>query len=172
MLEDTCSEDTFRGENVENLARGIHEDFVAARRNDPANPPDAVMAPWDYLREDYRESNRQQADHMAIKMRAIGCRIVEASAPGDALPAFTLDEVEMLAQLEHRRWNAGRWLSGWRYGPQTDKPRRIHDCLVPWAELTEAMKELDRVPVRNIPQWLARAKPAMKVVRDKKRTLS
>jgi len=38
-----------------------------------------VAQPWETLREDFRESNRQQADPFALKLRAIGCEIAPAS---------------------------------------------------------------------------------------------
>jgi hypothetical protein len=53
--------------------------------------------------DDFRESNPQQADHMPIKMRAIGCRIVEASKPGEPVTGFRTEEVQLLAALERRR---------------------------------------------------------------------
>jgi hypothetical protein len=166
MLEDSCTVEMVLAERIEGLARAIHEEFLAARKTDGSaakRQDDPALAEWELLREDFRESNRQQADHMGIKLRAIGCRIAPAAAADAAVDAFTAEEVEILAELEHRRWNAGRWLSGWRYGKQTDKARRIHNCLVPWKELTEAIKEYDRETVRKMPQWLADA--GMKVVR-------
>jgi voltage-gated potassium channel Kch len=166
MVEDTCSEEMVLGERMERLARAIHEEFVASRKGDSQRgPDDPALAEWARLREDFRESNRQQADHMGIKMRAIGCRIVPADAPGEAVTSFSAEEVEMLAQLEHRRWNAERWLGGWQYGKVTDKARRIHNCLVSWEELTEEIKGYDRETVRKLPKWLAGMKPPMKVVR-------
>jgi hypothetical protein len=166
MLEDTCTQEAFRAEWNETIAIVIHEDFAAARKKqDPARRDDAALVPWDRLRDDYRESNRQQADHMFIKMRAIGCRIVDANAPGVPVTEFTAQEVEMLAELEHRRWNAERWLSGWTYGDPTDKVRRIHKCLVPWQQLPDEIQEYDRETIRKMPAWLAKVSPAMKLVR-------
>ena len=90
MLEDTCTLETFLGERNEAIARSIHHDYAEARKQDPARNNDpALVADWDNLRDDYRESNRQQADHMAIKMGAIHCRIVEASDPGIAITTFS-----------------------------------------------------------------------------------
>jgi hypothetical protein len=171
MLEDTCSEEAFRGGRNEAMARGIHDDFVVARGPEGRRKDDPALKDWDHLREDFRESNRQQGDHMAIKLRAIGCRIVEATAPGEAITEFSRGEVELLAELEHRRWNAERRLSGWNHGTfndpnQTkDSEKRVSKWLIPWKELPNEIKEYDRETVRKIPGWLGRAKPAMKAVR-------
>src|SRR5207244_4228676 len=84
MIEDTCLEDAFRHEQNESLARAIHEAFVfertAGSRRNPQNDP--ALRDWEELPENIRESNRQQADHIAIKLRAIGCKLVDASQPG------------------------------------------------------------------------------------------
>ena len=166
MLEDTCTVEMVLAEEMESLARAIHEEFLAARQADGSaqkRQDDPALADWEHLREDFRESNRQQADHIGIKLRAIGCRMVPAEAAGEKVTDFSAEEIEMLSQLEHRRWYAGRWLSGWRYGKETDKARRIHNCLVPWEELTEAIREYDRETVRKLPRWVEKAK--LKVVR-------
>ena len=165
MLEDTCTEGISRTERNEALARSIHEAYVNDHKHEAGRDDDPALAAWARLRDDFRESNRQQADHMAIKMRAIGCRIVDAKADGQAVEKFDAKEIEMLSELEHRRWNAERYLSGWKYGKESDKARRINKNLVTWSELSDEIRDYDRATIRRIPGWLAAAKPAMKVVR-------
>jgi hypothetical protein len=46
---------------------------------------------------------------------------------------------------------------GWTYTPETDKAKKLHNCLVLWDKLPDAEKEKDRVLVRGIPVILARA---------------
>src|SRR5439155_18687093 len=112
-------------------------------------------APWSELPETYREASRRQADHIDVKLRAIGSRPVPR---GSAPPFFfSEDEVELLARLEHARWMAERVVDGWRYGPVRDDARRIHDLLVPWEQLSEDARERDRIAVRAIPTLLERA---------------
>jgi hypothetical protein len=132
-------------------ARAIHDDYVRRRveRGDkPADYP--AMRPWEQLSESYRESNRHQADHIPVKLRAAGCVIAASDDPRP--PAiWTADEVELLAAMEHARWNANRWLDGWRLGPRNDA-RKTHPKLVPWAELDEPTRQYDRGAVRQIPE--------------------
>ncbi|MGO9531421.1 MAG: RyR domain-containing protein [Syntrophobacteraceae bacterium] len=33
---------------------------------------------------------------------------------------------------------------GWKYGSITDKVKKIHNCLVPYSQLTEVDRESDR----------------------------
>lgn len=170
MVEDACCDDAFQLKRTDAVARAIHERFVIKREagstRTPANAP--ALRPWADLSEDLRESNRQQADHTRIKLRAIGCDLARRDDPADPrLPVkeFTRAEVELMAEMEHRRWNAERWLAGWRYGTPTDKPRRINANLVDWASLDHSIQEYDREAVRDIPELAALLDPPMKVVR-------
>src|ERR1035437_601983 len=83
-------------------------------------------------------------------------------------------ELKELASMEHTRWMRDKAQDDWRYGSPTDKPRKLHACMLPWSlkdltpyagfaerlgteELSEAEKEKDRTAVRKIPTILAHA---------------
>jgi hypothetical protein len=59
--------------------------------------------------------------------------------------------------MEHDRWAADRYLDGWTYAPERDNRRKHHPQLIPYADLSEPMKDLDRFAVRLIPTLLARS---------------
>ena len=105
-------------EGIEMLARAIHEDYVRKQDEKGHAPVDnPSMVPWDELPEQLRESNRRQAEHIATKLRAIGCGIVPLTdAHGNS---FTFDsrEVERLARMEHERWWRERDAAGWTSAP-------------------------------------------------------
>ena len=67
------------------------------------------------------------------------------------------ETLEKLAEAAHKVWMEGRLRDGWKYGPATDKAKKIHNCLIPYAELSEGDKESDRDIVRGIPAILAAA---------------
>ncbi len=134
----------------DSLAMAIHEDYVAQRRKEgetlDTNP---ALLPWDELDEDLKDSKRQQADHVPVKLRALGM------TAGSAIGEFTPEQVEILARMEHARWNADRFLAGWKFAPgpkNIDEKTSPH--LVSWDGLREAIREYDREAVRNIPRWL------------------
>ena len=62
------------------IARGIHE---AYRRNKTQPSVDPSMADWEQLREDLKNSNREQANHIFEKLREIACTVkpLEGSQP-------------------------------------------------------------------------------------------
>jgi hypothetical protein len=107
------------------------------------------MRPWESLAADLQDANRHQADHIPVKLRAVGCF---SSAPGDQgseVTAFSAEELELLARMEHARWNAERFLAGWTLGPKDDE-NRTHPYLVSWEELPEEIREYDREAVRHL----------------------
>jgi hypothetical protein len=81
---------------------------------------------------------------------------------------FSPAELECLGRMEHERWNAERWLAGWRYGAPSNKARRISENLVSWDELHESIREYDRKAVELIPKLVALVNPPMRVVRNGK----
>jgi len=67
------------------------------------------------------------------------------------------ETLERLAEAAHAIWMEGKLRDGWTHGPVTDKAKKIHNCLIPYSELSEADKESDRDLVRGIPIILAAA---------------
>lgn len=138
------------------LARVIHEhyrDTSAAQGRDPDAEP--ASRPWSGLVDSYRNANRHQADHLWAKLAVTDCRAV----PEDLVESFAFApaEVERLAIIEHARWAADRYLDGWSYAPARDNARKHHPQLIPYADLSGPMKDLDRFAVRLVPALLARS---------------
>jgi hypothetical protein len=160
LLERTCRADVLTGTTrTEIVARAMHEEYVRKQAEDGETPEtNPSMVPWEQLPESLRESNRRQADHIPIKLQAIGCALIPL-ADWRALPLeLTPDEVERLAQLEHDRWRAERLLDGWTYAPgRKDLRRKTTPWLIPWKEMPEEQRDYDRNTVRNLPRFLAQA---------------
>jgi hypothetical protein len=138
------------------FAEVIHEhyrDTSAAQGRDPA--AESSGRPWALLGTSYRNANRHQADHLWAKLAVTDCCAVREELVESF--AFAPTEVERLAIIEHRRWAVERWLDGWRYGAERDNARKLHPQLIPYAELSGPMQDLDRFAVRLVPALLARS---------------
>jgi hypothetical protein len=61
-----------------------------------------------------------------------------------------------LAILEHERWMADRRLSGWRLREARDNARKIHTDLVPFEDLSEAVKGFDYAVIDWLDSYLPR----------------
>jgi ppGpp synthetase/RelA/SpoT-type nucleotidyltranferase len=139
----------------EKLAKEIHEAYCLEKK-DSLEEDDLAMADWGKLRDDFKESNAQQADHIFEKLRQIGCTVKKVTGRKIKLITFSEDEVELLAEMEHGRWNTERLLGGWSWGEKKDAVRKISPHLVSWSELPEDIKEGDRKTVRKTPEFLAK----------------
>lgn len=92
---------------------------------------------------------------MLPKLRQIGCDVRRIRDREIALMRFTKREVEMMAEMEHGRWNAERLSAGWKWGKEKDANKKVSPYLVSWSELPEKQKVWDRNMVRGIPEYLA-----------------
>jgi hypothetical protein len=154
-------DETFRPEVVlagttELLARALHEQYLAQHRagTGVAASGDGALRPWEDLSESLRESNRDHAAHVATTLAAIG-RTIGPLADWDAAHVpFSTREVETMARVEHDRWQAERARAGWRPGSR-DVVRRTTPYLVPWDDLPDDVREVDRAFVSALPQLLA-----------------
>jgi hypothetical protein len=161
-VEKACDLDHVLQEALDRQAQVMHEAYVREREKEGKSPATLpAIRPWESLAETYRQANRSNADHIPVKLRAVGRVAAAAGGASDPADAFTTDEVEIMARMEHARWNADRWLDGWRYGPKRLNPEKIHDNLVPWEALTAAVQEYDRTSVRKIAAMLAQAGKAI-----------
>jgi len=141
-IKEVCSWEMLRESELDHLAKSF-ANFYSIRYGGPE---------WEDLSEDLRNSNRAAADHIDIKLRAIGCHRV-AGAPESFV--FSQTEVELLASMEHERWSADRRLNGWLAGSTTDRTQKIHQDFLPWEQLSEATRDKDREQVADLPAVLA-----------------
>jgi voltage-gated potassium channel Kch len=136
------------------LSKIMHEDFVQRRLQEGRSADDPGLVKWEVLDADLIESNRQLAEHIDVKLRAIGCHAANSRDGGSAtaITEFSAAEVELMAEMEHQRWMAERIISGWTFvdGPR-DVIKRTSPYLVPWNQLSEPVKNYDRDAVKIIP---------------------
>ena len=134
----------FANGSLNAITSGTSRDSSAS----PRDRPHAVA--WAQLAEPIRERNRTAVDHIPLKLATIGRRATPFSLTTGRNLRFTEAQVDALAQLEHDRWWSERRMLGWRAGPRDDEVG-LHPSLVPWEELPEVEREIDRALVREIP---------------------
>lgn len=135
----------------EQLAEMIHTEFLKEDRYKSVDP---VMKPWDALRDDLKESNIQQVAYMSEILKAAGYGVRKVKGEPN-MPDFSKEEIEIMAEMEHGRWNVERLKSGWKYGAKKDAEKKISPYLVEWDALTDEVKGYDRENVNNWPKILA-----------------
>jgi RyR domain len=138
------------------LTRAIHARFRIVLRElrglDKKPSSSEAMQEWDDLPLTFRQSSRRAADHVPAKLASAGCFVpggpVALSIDTDQIVASPL--LEALAELEHDAWMSERKLEGWRPGSVRDDRSRTHNLLVPYEELLDETKELDRDQIRTL----------------------
>ena len=138
---------------VDLAGRKVHEHYF---RDNAQSLIDSGLQQWEKLREDFKNSNRQQAAYAEQILRACGFGIRSLSKAG-GFTQFKPEETERMAEMEHGRWNVERLQAGWQYGEKKDKEKRISPYLVPWAGLSEKIKNYDRRAVQHFPKILREA---------------
>jgi ppGpp synthetase/RelA/SpoT-type nucleotidyltranferase len=142
---------SFSTSALEDMAMAFHENYVA---ESSGRLPDN-MRPWPKLGETFKTANREQARFAVAILEACGFEVRGTPTPV-LFRKFTDEEVGMMAEMEHGRWNIERLRNGWRPGPRDDASKS-HDCLLPWSDLPEKIREYDRGAVRSFPEILMKA---------------
>jgi len=137
------------------MAKEFHARYQAenTRKIKPDN-----LKPWDDLPDTYKKANLEQANYAIRILQAAGFGVRKVKGRLAIFNEFTAADVELMAELEHGRWNIERLRDGWRPGPRDDA-KKTHNCLAPWEELSDGpdgVKRYDRDAVRTFPKILAK----------------
>jgi voltage-gated potassium channel Kch len=152
-LHESGARKTWDYDELDRMAKAVHADYVRRRREqNPTSTDDRSMRDWEQLDDDLIDSNRQLADHIPVKLRAIGCHIArrDSKDPGRLVKEFTDPQIELLAKMEHQRWMAERFLAGWVLGPR-DIEDRSSPFLVSWEQVPPQIQAYDRDFARILP---------------------
>jgi hypothetical protein len=159
LLDRTCTPDLISGCTYEILARAVHEQYLVNERRKGSTPEtNPSMVSWEELPESLRESNRNQVEHIRVKLEAIGSDITVTNEWNVPPFQFSPEEVELMAQMEHERFVAERLKQGFTYAPAKNLEKKTSPDLVPWEKLPEEEKEKDRNSVRQLSELLAKAR--------------
>lgn len=165
MGESASGYEAVIGEALDRMARMIHENWLVETRKQIAvaraagdevlvkkHEAKSTYREWDELNEEQKGANRSQADHIAFKIRAVGLDPKTVSRKD--WEKLTAEQVESLARLEHARWAAYYWMTGWTFAAQRNDAKKQHPNLVPYDELDEPAKDYDRAAVRHLSEYL------------------
>jgi hypothetical protein len=157
LLDRLCRPDVFVNSVTEQMARALHGNYLRYRRLDGTyDPTRESHKSWEVLKETYRDSNRDSAAHLSSRLDEVGYSVQVSDDWAVALPTFSHQDIDRLAESEHARWCEERLADGWIRGPEIDARQKRHPDLVAWIDLGEARRELDREAQRELPSLLAR----------------
>ncbi|MGQ9493985.1 MAG: RyR domain-containing protein [Anaerolineae bacterium] len=164
------------GELLEKLAAAVHHVCTESQKGRPDAPETAAMS-YEQLPPHLKQQDRDNVLDMMRKLALIGCVMIPARG-SIATFAFSEEDVEKLAEVEHERWLRAKIAAGWRHGPQRNDAEKTNPAMLPWRSLSAVQraqlepdmaaaigeeplpkeeKEKDRALVRAIPEIVARA---------------
>lgn len=147
---------------LETFAMDIHKAYVDLVNKEFRNKPEELanrersgeLNAWDNLKEDFKESSRQQAVHVLFKIRAADLEIVDENDVRPSILEFEKKLFDALAIMEHDRWIAERKVNNWKYGNPSDKANKINEYIIEWDQLPQNIKQYDYDAVSRIPVLL------------------
>ncbi len=148
-------------EDLEKLARAIHDLYNEKQLERYPEKP-LKYPSFDNLTDSLKYSNLRQAMGIPNKLRAMEYAMRPVSCEGIAITKIPAEYVEALAEKEHDAWMKERISTGWTLGAVVDSNKKESPYFVPYNELSEEIKQLDRDTIENIPVLLSRI--GMKIV--------
>jgi len=147
-------------QKVRKLARTVHDAYRKQRLknfNSETSVIDdlKVVMKWGQLDPKLQISNIRQVEFYEHLLKRAGIGIRVSKKPKLYPIHQDKKRFDLLARLEHSRWNAERLLAGWRYGPVKSIENKINPNIRTWEELDEGTRKYDFVAVQNIPSLLA-----------------
>ncbi|KAH8670088.1 hypothetical protein BGZ61DRAFT_460542 [Ilyonectria robusta] len=139
-------------EVVEKIAVKLHETYFEAKTATPEMDLSDLVH-WAQLDEELKESSRAHAMSISQKLRNISCYLSEKQGTREPIIEFTRDQVEILAQVEHDRFNSERLQKQWGLGERSPEKRKS-PFLIPWDDLAGEWQEIDRAMVKAYPSIL------------------
>lgn len=121
--EETAAADIIFNERSMEAARRQHEFYFKKYGG----------TPWEKLDSFKRYSNVSSSDYMFVIDRLLEQGVSE----------------EKVAELEHIRWCRYHYIHNWKYAPNTDSAKRLHNCLVPFSQLSEEEKLKDIEAIKS-----------------------
>jgi len=148
LIAHTARPDLLGGE-FEELAMEFHKGY-----NEFAVTKKWNTRTWEEIEESLRLSNRRQAQSAGRVLSMVGFCIVPISDDCATVEKFSEAEIDRIAEVEHERWVADLMRDGWRYGKDKNIAQRTHPDLVPWEDLNEDVRDIDRWWAQRLPKAL------------------
>jgi len=163
--------------NVEKIALQTHQQYIdtttalyeekkaKGELDDTTREKYENLKEFDELSSHLKIANFRQARAIPKKLNMIGCELANLADKRESITKFSDEEILELAISEHDDWVDEKISQGWKYGEVRDDENLIHDCLVPWDELTPEIQQYDIDPVKHIPKLVESI--GLKIVRSK-----
>ncbi len=150
---------------LESLAIAIHQQYNQKQLELFPNKP-LEYPNFSDLPDTLKYSNLRQARLKADLIELAGWEMRPIGSEGEVVSEIPEDVVDVLAMIEHEAWVKERTDFGWVYGVAKSTEKKINPYLVPYDDLPEEIKEIDREIIRKIPYLLGKIGMAVYVIQN------
>lgn len=150
---------------TERLAAAAHQVFCDGKMRDgwrhgPEKSEELKTHPlliaYEELPDSAKEANRVTVRAIPQKLAFAGYVMLPARSNEPPLE-FPGDDLEAIATFEHETWMQAKLAAGFTLGDPTPEEPRRNEYLVPWGDLPEPIRQIDRDLVQGIPLILSKA---------------
>ena len=131
------------------FARAIHSDLQSGSDR-------AERANWHQLDPIAKQSYLSRSQRLLTMLHTAGFNVSRAEDSEVPLH-FPGDIVDFLAKMEHDAWARERVDAGWRHVTLRSAAEKLTPHLVPWAQMPEEIKQVDRDAVQRLPDLLLKS---------------
>ncbi len=149
---------------IDQLARAMHENFLDEERRSTSLNASPSLGAFDMLAEEIQSTLRLRAERCMQILSSWSIRIVQLEDSVDRGATLTEAETESIAEREHESWCQERLAQGFRYDLQRDFHKKTHPDLVPWQDLPDSRRIVQRSFARTLSNVISRA--GFKLVRQ------
>jgi len=151
--EQSCTSALVVGGIHELLAIQLRENYL--RNLDTSEAHQQLAEPWEEVPVEEKDANRQQANRICQLLNARGYDInpLQDWDAGDF--QFPAEDIDQMAQIEHRLWCEWKQHSGWQFGEQRNNQLKTNPDIAPWEELPEREKLKNQNFIQQLPALLA-----------------
>lgn len=147
-------------ERVEEIAKRLHEHFCKLKEVYYKNKYDVIFRmSWEELPDNVKDRIRDSARRMPKKFAEINCSYIpfygEDNKPEDhpsIVKEFDCNDIQKLAEIEHKTWITELINNGWRYGECIERDKKLTPNVVPWDYSDRDVRRAVRDYIIDIPK--------------------
>ncbi|MDR7079535.1 hypothetical protein J2Y03_004593 [Neobacillus niacini] len=147
--------DSFFSEKIESIAAALCHKRASLCENDrKAKLVDGKT--WNDINEEVKKYIHSQVRHIPGALTKINYELISVNEQPENVE-FTDNEVEILAEYEHKKFSLEKKESGWRYGREFDEDKKTDPMLVSWGSLDKIYQKHIIESIKEWPEILAKA---------------
>ena len=147
--------DSFFSEKIDNIAAALYHNRALLCESD-RKAKQMNGETWDHLSEEVRKYIHNQIRHIPGALSRIGYELISVNEQPESIK-FSSNELDMLAEYEHKKISLEKKVDGWKYGSEYDENNKKDPMLVSWDNLDSNNQNQIMESIKAWPEILAKS---------------